>query len=127
MEAGDARLLAERAGITPDAWQQDILRSTARQTIMLVTRQGGKSTVTSIRALHRALYTPASLVLLLAPSYRQSKELFRKVKDALAALPYPSPLISSRRSRWNLTTVHASLLYQVKRKPSEGSAVSLCS
>ena len=94
LEAGDARLLAERAGITPDAWQQDILRSTARQTIMLVTRQGGKSTVTSIRALHRALYTPASLVLLLAPSYRQSKELFRKVKDALAALPYPSPLIS---------------------------------
>ncbi len=94
MEAGDARLLAERAGFTPDPWQQDILRSTARQTILLVTRQGGKSTVTSIRALHRALYTPASLVLLLAPSYRQSKELFRKVKDALAALPSPVPIAS---------------------------------
>jgi len=79
--------LAAHAGFTLDAWQRDVLLSAAHQIILLVTRQGGKSTVSSIRALHRALYTPASLVLLLAPSYRQSKELFRKVKDALAALP----------------------------------------
>ncbi len=93
-EARDPVMLAERAGLEPDAWQQDILRSDARQTIMLVTRQGGKSTVSSIRALHCAEYEPGSLVLLLAPSYRQSKELFRKVKDAYAAIPNPSPLSS---------------------------------
>ncbi len=93
-EAHDPVMLAERAGIRPDPWQQDILRSDARQTIMLVTRQGGKSTVSSIRALHCAEYEPGSLVLLLAPSYRQSKELFRKVKDAYGALPNPSPLAS---------------------------------
>ena len=69
--------LAAHAGFTLDAWQRDVLISDAHQIILLVTRQGGKSTVSSIRALHRALYTPASLVLLLAPSYRQSKELFR--------------------------------------------------
>ncbi len=86
--------LAAHAGFTLDAWQRDVLLSDAHQIILLVTRQGGKSTVSSIRALHRALYTPASLVLLLAPSYRQSKELFRKVKDALAALPFPAPLAS---------------------------------
>ena len=93
-EAHDPVMLARRAGFEPDAWQQDILRSRAQQTIMLVTRQGGKSTVSSIRALHKAEYAPGSLVLLLAPSYRQSKELFRKVKDAYAALPSPSPLAS---------------------------------
>jgi hypothetical protein len=86
--------LAAHAGFTLDDWQRSVLTSTAHQIILLVTRQGGKSTVSSIRALHRALYTPASLVLLLAPSYRQSKELFRKVKDALAALPFPAPLTS---------------------------------
>jgi hypothetical protein len=86
--------LAAHAGFTLDAWQRDVLTSTAHQQILLVTRQGGKSTCSSIRALHRALYTPASLVLLLAPSYRQSKELFRKVKDAYAVLPNPSPLQS---------------------------------
>ncbi len=86
--------LAAHAGFTLDPWQRDVLLSDSHQIIMLVTRQGGKSTVSSIRALHRALYTPASLVLLLAPSYRQSKELFRKVKDALAALPSPVPIAS---------------------------------
>jgi hypothetical protein len=86
--------LAAYAGFTLDAWQRDVLTSTAHQQILLVTRQGGKSTCSSIRALHRALYTPASLVLLLAPSYRQSKELFRKVKAALAALPFSAPLAS---------------------------------
>ena len=86
--------LAAHAGFTLDAWQRDVLTSTAHQIILLVTRQGGKSTVSSIRALHRALYTPASLVLLLAPSYRQSKELFRKVKDTCAALPFSAPLAS---------------------------------
>ena len=93
-EAHDPVMLARRAGLEPDAWQQDILRSRARQTIMLVTRQGGKSTISSIRALHRAEYAPGSLILLLAPSYRQSKELFRKVKDAYAAIPNPSKLAS---------------------------------
>jgi hypothetical protein len=34
------------------------------------------------------------LILLLAPSYRQSKELFRKIKDAYAKLSNPSPLAS---------------------------------
>jgi hypothetical protein len=86
--------LAAHAGFTLDDWQRDVLLSDAHQIILLVTRQGGKSTVSSIRALHRALYTPASLVLLLAPSYRQSKELFRKVKDALAALPFSVALAS---------------------------------
>ncbi len=90
----DVLTLAAYAGFTLDAWQRDVLTSTAHQQILLVTRQGGKSTCSSIRALHRALYTPASLVLLLAPSYRQSKEVFRKVKDALAALPFSAPLAS---------------------------------
>jgi hypothetical protein len=93
-EARDPVLLARRAGIEPDAWQADILRTRAKQTIMLVTRQGGKSTISSIKALHKAEYQPGALTLLLAPSYRQSKELFRKVKDAYGALVAPSPLAS---------------------------------
>jgi len=90
----DPVTLAAHAGFTLDAWQRAVLLSDAHQIILLVTRQGGKSTVSSIRALHRALYTPASLVLLLAPSYRQSKELFRKVKHALASLPFAVPVAS---------------------------------
>lgn len=86
--------LARRAGIDPDPWQADVLRSNARQISLLVTRQGGKSSVSSIKALHKAVYSPGSLVLLLAPAYRQSKELFRKVKDAYNSLSHVAALSS---------------------------------
>jgi hypothetical protein len=86
LEAKDPVLLAGRAGITPDPWQADLLRSDARQTMLMCSRQAGKSTVTSLLALHEALYTPDSLVLLLSPSLRQSQELFKKVKDSHSSL-----------------------------------------
>ncbi len=86
VEATNPVMLAERAGMMPDAWQSDLLRSNARQMILLCSRQAGKSTVTSFLALHEAIYTPRALVLLLSPSLRQSQELFRKVKDVYGRL-----------------------------------------
>lgn len=80
-EKGNAVLMAERAGIVPDAWQADLLRSDAKQMILLCSRQSGKSTITSILALHQAIYTDNSLILLLSPSLRQSQELFRKLQN----------------------------------------------
>lgn len=85
-EKSDAVLMATRAGITPDVWQSDLLRSDAKQMILLCSRQSGKSTVSSILAIHEAIYQPNSLILLLSPSLRQSQELFRKLKDVYSAL-----------------------------------------
>ncbi len=122
----DVLTLAAYAGFTLDAWQRDVLLSDAHQIILLVTRQGGKSTVSSIRALHRALYTPASLVLLLAPSYRQSKELFRKVKDALAALPFSAPLASESALELEFTNLSRIVALPGKEATIRGfSGVSL--
>jgi hypothetical protein len=122
----DALTLAAHAGFTLDAWQRDVLTSTAHQQILLVTRQGGKSTCSSIRALHRALYTPASLVLLLAPSYRQSKELFRKVKDALAALPFSVAVASESALELEFTNLSRVVALPAKEGTIRGfSGVSL--
>ncbi len=85
-EQSDAVLMANRAGINPDAWQSDLLRSDARQMLLLCSRQSGKSTITSILALHQAIYTANSLILLLSPSLRQSQELFRKLQNFYNAL-----------------------------------------
>jgi hypothetical protein len=81
-------------GLEPDPWQQDFLRSTSDRVLLNCCRQSGKSTITSIIALHRALYTRGSLILLLAPTLRQSQELFgkvlgfyRRLKQEGAALP----------------------------------------
>jgi len=99
----DPVVLARHAGFEPDAWQADLLRSDARQLIMLCSRQSGKSTVTSFLALHEALYKAPALVLLLSPSLRQSQELFRKVKDAYAALPDACPASEESSLRLEFT------------------------
>ncbi len=70
--------LAKRCGLTPDKWQQEVLESTARQVILLCSRQSGKSTISALLALHTALYSPNSLTLVVAPAMRQSRGDFPK-------------------------------------------------
>ncbi len=85
--------MVEAAGIIPDAWQIEALRSQAKRGLMLCTRQGGKSTVFAGKAVHRAGLHPKRLVLLLAPSERQALELGRKIRELLNALPgFPDPV-----------------------------------
>jgi Terminase large subunit, T4likevirus-type, N-terminal len=90
--AGDLRLALDRVtfasslGLDPDPWQERLLRSTSPRVLLNCSRQSGKSTMSGIIALHRALYFPGSLVLCLAPSERQSKELFAKVSDSYRRL-----------------------------------------
>ena len=87
------RILAEpewtmrAAGLEPDAWQVEALRST--QSILLnVHRQGGKTECAAGVALATAIPQRA-LVLLISPSLRQSQELFRDVMDLWAAMGRP--------------------------------------
>lgn len=75
----DPVIFARRAGIIPDPWQADVLRSSRKRLLLNCSRQSGKSTTTAVVGLHRAIYHPGSLVLLLSPSLRQSSELFRTV------------------------------------------------
>jgi terminase large subunit-like protein len=70
---------AKRLGLEPDPWQEDLLRSASERVLLNCCRQSGKSTMTAVIALHRALYHPGSLILCLAPALRQSQELFGKV------------------------------------------------
>jgi hypothetical protein len=85
----DPVLLATRAGLTPDPWQADVLRSGAQRILLNCSRQSGKSTVTALLAAHTSIYRAPALVLLLSPSLRQSQELFRKVSGIYAALEQP--------------------------------------
>ena len=85
----DPALFMERLGLTPDPWQANLLRSAEQRFLLLCTRQAGKSTVTAILALHRVLYHPGSLVLMLSPSERQSGEIFKKMLTFYADLGKP--------------------------------------
>lgn len=78
--------LARLSGMEPDAWQHNVLTSTARQLILLASRQAGKSSTTAVLAAHQAVSEPGSLTLILSPSLRQSGELYLKVRHVLDSL-----------------------------------------
>jgi hypothetical protein len=72
---------ARSLGLVPDPWQERLLHSEDDRILLNCCRQSGKSTMSALIALHKALTEPESLVLCLAPSERQSKELFAKVAN----------------------------------------------
>ena len=88
---------AKRLGLKPDPWQEDLLRSASERVLLNCCRQSGKSTMTAIVALHRALYHPGSLILCLAPALRQSQELFSKIAAFYRDLGRPVSAIAERK------------------------------
>lgn len=84
-------------GFEADKWQKKLLISDSKRMILNCSRQSGKSTVSSIIALHRALYYPQSLILLISPSLRQSGELFKKVCDNLNKLSVKPKLLEDNK------------------------------
>lgn len=89
----DPVVLSELAGIKPDPWQRNVLRSTSKRILLNCTRQGGKSTITGMRATHMSAFKPGALTLLFAPALRQCLELFRKVLTPYRAVPGLSPIV----------------------------------
>ena len=83
LEMSSASVYMARLGFEPDDWQRDVLESTGKRLIMLCGRQVGKSVTTAALAAHTAYTQPGALVLMLAPSLKQSTELFRRVEQHL--------------------------------------------
>jgi hypothetical protein len=95
----DRATFARELGLEPDPWQQDLLRPASDRVLLNCCRQSGKSTISGVIALHRALYHPGSLILCLAPALRQSQELFGKVAQFYRSLERPvSPLAERKLS-----------------------------
>ena len=87
----DPVALAEAAGLYPDRWQRNVLRSIAPRVLINASRQSGKSTTVASLCLHTALFQPKSLSLVLSPGERQSKEFLRKAVGLYRALDRPVP------------------------------------
>jgi hypothetical protein len=88
---------ARRADLDPDPWQQNLLWSSSDRVLLNCCRQSGKSTMTALIALHRALYHRGSLILCLAPALRQSQELFAKVLGFYRELDRPVSAQAERK------------------------------
>jgi hypothetical protein len=97
VHALDPVAFAQSLSFEPDVWQAGVLRLDQPQLLLNCARQSGKSTVAALLAVHRAIYRPGALILLISPSLRQSSELFRKVRDWLTFLPSPPALPEDNR------------------------------
>ena len=75
-------LFAERVfGLELDPRQRELLGAAGRRVLLNCARQWGKSTMTAVKAIHRALYEPGSLTLVITPSGRQSGEFLWKIRS----------------------------------------------
>ena len=72
---------ARQGRIVWDPWQLSILDDKSQFIHAVTSRQIGKSTVISAKAAHRAWYRYKQLILILAPTLRQSNEMILKVKN----------------------------------------------
>jgi len=79
--------LERSLGFAPDPWQGNVLRSIAQRILLCCSRQVGKTITAAALALHLAQFTPGSLALILAPSLRQSGELYRDVSEFYTGSP----------------------------------------
>lgn len=77
--AMDPVRFATSLGMQADGWQANTLRSNGSGLLLNCHRQAGKSTIAAVAAVHRAVHTPKSLVLIVSPTLRQSGELLRLV------------------------------------------------
>ena len=93
----DAASFAGHLGFDPDDWQRAVLRSDARQALLCCSRQSGKSSTVAALALHRAVFHPGSLILMLSPSLRQSGEVFKKMTGLYGRMGGTIPSTSETR------------------------------
>ncbi len=70
-------------GLLPalDDWQITFLDDLNPRKLLNIHRQAGKSTISSLKCLHKAIFKKKSLSLIVAPALRQSSENFKKIQD----------------------------------------------
>src|SRR6266700_633260 len=81
--------LAEQAGLFLDDWQKQLVSSTHPKILANASRQVGKSTSSAVLSLWTALHADNQLVLIVAPSLRQSAENMRNVIGLWTAIGRP--------------------------------------
>lgn len=113
----DPAAIFPAAGMTPDPWQADLLRSPSLRMLLLCSRQTGKSQTAAALALLEALLRPGSLILILSPSERQSGEIYRdKLLRMYGAIGRPVP--ATQETQLTMTLANGSRIVALPSKES---------
>lgn len=71
----------------PHYYQEQVLRDNTRWIILCWGRQLGKSDVVAVKALHYACTHADSVILIISPTLRQSKIIYRKMRNFITRSP----------------------------------------
>ncbi len=74
-------------GFKATSYQLKVLEDNSRQIAVLGCRQSGKTVSIGAKILHFLMTKPGSRGIIVAPSFRQSKKTFRKMKEHLQRMP----------------------------------------
>lgn len=96
-------LAPDRGPAEPDPWQADVMRSNDTQHLILCNRQAGKSTTVGAKAVAGMVYDPG-LYLIVAPTLRQSRLLFDKVRSVFHRLADAPRVVSESKTDLKLAT-----------------------
>ncbi len=94
------------AGFKPTAYQEKLLTDPSQFIAARWARQSGKSLCIAVLCLHEALSRPNRRIIILAPSFRQSRRMVRKISSFLPRLP--AGVLQGRPFRTKLTFVNGS-------------------
>ena len=103
IEGDPSKIMYYGLNRTPDDWQSKILRKRPKQSLLLCSRQSGKSTVSAALVAYQALFSNDSLVLIVSKAFRQAEELFRVVRSCIGNIVSNTEII-----RENQTTLELS-------------------
>lgn len=96
--------LLQYSRLPPDPWQCDLFASRQQPTLLLCSRQVGKSTTVAAITCVDAISQPDALTIVISPSLRQSKEFYRKLLVFFRNLNRPIPVISETSLTLELET-----------------------
>jgi hypothetical protein len=92
---------ADGGQVTPADWQAQVMRAQPRRHLILCNRQAGKSTTIGAKAAKGLVYDPG-LYLIIAPTLRQSKLLFKKTRSIYARLAGVPRIVKDNETEFEL-------------------------
>ena len=118
----DPVVLARAIGMECDPWQADVLRNPHRRELIVASRQAGKTATAAVAAVHKAIYEPGSLVVIVSPSLHQSQRLFKVVLALYRSLG--RPVSSESENQLSITLENSSEVVAISGDPTTGRGLS---
>ncbi len=115
VSCGILEFFQQVTGFKPTGYQEELLRDQNQFIVARWARQSGKSLTLAVICLYTVLSSPNTKVAILAPSYRQSRLMIRRISSFLPRLP--NKVLEGRELKGKLEFVNGSSIEAFPNSP----------